>query len=274
MYIFIVKYKDITMKYKHKDKFPNSTGIYLISFKNTNKVYIGSACSNGRYLYEKGFSPRWKHHLYRLKQGSHEKKIQNAFNKYGIDNLYFQIIDFCEKNNQFEKEQYWINKYDSAKSGYNTLEKAGDWPKTILSKESREKAKKTKENKKTELKSMVLNLYNLGLSNSEIIKKIKISKNTVTKYLKESNIKNKNGFLWRSKKVYCFNIKTKEIVIFNNPIDCSKNLNIKQDYIYNVLSNKAKTALGYSFSEKELTIQEFENKIKKRNKWMQKNQTN
>lgn len=266
-------YRRIRMKYYYNDKFPNKSGIYLIGFKNTNKKYIGSSCANGRCLYEKGVGQRWRHHLYRLKTKTHEKKLQNAFNKYGIKNIYFELIEFCNKENQFEKEQYWIDKYNSYKSGYNSLEKAGDWPKDILKKEAREKAKNTRKANKEKTKKVILSLYKKGLTNEQIRQKIKISKNTITKYLKEYNIKNKNGFANKGSSVYAYNIKTKEILFFNNVLECSNILNIKNSYIYNILNKRNKTIFGYTFSKTILTIEEFESKIKKNNKWT-KNQTN
>lgn len=45
--------------------------------------------------------------------------IGKAFNKYGIENFEYIIIEECENCNMSEREKYWIKHYDSYNSGYN-----------------------------------------------------------------------------------------------------------------------------------------------------------
>ncbi len=105
------------MIYTINDKkiFPNSIGVYKISFINNNgKVYIGSTSN------KKGFYKRWYKHILELSRNiSKSPRLQNAVNKYGIDNIRFEIIEECDKYNCIEKEQYYIDKYNSYKFGYN-----------------------------------------------------------------------------------------------------------------------------------------------------------
>lgn len=40
-------------------------------------------------------------------------------NKYGIDKFHISLVEECTIENLNEREQYWINQYDSYKNGYN-----------------------------------------------------------------------------------------------------------------------------------------------------------
>jgi group I intron endonuclease len=75
--------------------------------------YVGSA---------RNINKRIKAHIRSLKDNIHiNKKIQNDFNKYGIDNFEFKDILHCsvDKLNINELEQ--IKKFDSINHGYNSL---------------------------------------------------------------------------------------------------------------------------------------------------------
>lgn len=89
-------------------------GIYLIRNTKTNKVYIGSSIK---------LSARKQRHFKNLTEGiHHSKKLQNSFNKYGIDCFIFECIEEYEDiDNQelIRREQYWIDYYDSYHNGYN-----------------------------------------------------------------------------------------------------------------------------------------------------------
>ncbi len=111
------------------------SGIYKISIKN--KTYIGSATS----LYHR------KHrHLHDLKKSKHyNRKMQNYFNKYGIENFSFDIIEYCEKEFLLSREQYFI---DTQNPFFNICKIAGN-TKGVLHSERTKKlfSKKRKGNK-------------------------------------------------------------------------------------------------------------------------------
>ena len=76
-------------------------GIYKIWFDNDalKRVYIGSAIRNGKNNHQKGFLNRWNLHLSNLINNHNcTPKLQNAFNKYGLENIRFEIIEVLEQD--------------------------------------------------------------------------------------------------------------------------------------------------------------------------------
>lgn len=86
-----------------------SCGIYKIQNKINNKVYIGQSIN---------IETRWRHHKSYPLSSSHYP-IYRAFNKYGLENFDFSIIELCSVNELNEKEIYYIKKYNSYYKGYN-----------------------------------------------------------------------------------------------------------------------------------------------------------
>jgi len=92
------------------------SGVYKIINLVNNKIYVGSAVN---------FEIRWRNHKSELKRYKHHSpKLQNSYNKHGIDNFKFEIIEECVKEKLIEREQYYIDLYDSYKNGYNCCPKA------------------------------------------------------------------------------------------------------------------------------------------------------
>lgn len=76
-----------------------SIGIYKI--KINDKEYIGSSCNVGQRL---------KHHLWSLENLKHHNRtMQNLYNKYGKDEIYFAIVEECSDDILIEREAYYIN---------------------------------------------------------------------------------------------------------------------------------------------------------------------
>lgn len=102
-------------------------GIYKIYFTNDvkNRVYIGSALNEGNCKNKQiGFFSRWSQHLTTLISNKNKcPKLQNAFNKYGISGLKFEVIEILKIGNSNEYyeliEESYITKYDSVKNGFN-----------------------------------------------------------------------------------------------------------------------------------------------------------
>ena len=88
--------------------------IYIIKNKINNKVYIGQA---------KNAAERWMSHLanakYENKSNRYSQVIHRAMIKYGIEHFYYEILEY-QISNYDEREQYWINHYNSTvPNGYN-----------------------------------------------------------------------------------------------------------------------------------------------------------
>lgn len=88
------------------------TGIYKITNKNNDKVYIGQSVD---------ISHRRSCHEYDLKNNRHKNiYLQRAYN-IEPDAFSFEIICYCNEEDLDELEMFYINKYNSADShyGYN-----------------------------------------------------------------------------------------------------------------------------------------------------------
>ena len=90
--------------------FPSDTGVYAITFENNpNKnIYIGSASSFKNKSVANGFNSRWKSHIRGLIKNTNETSdiLKSATQKYGIDNIRFQIIEMTSPENCIKREQY------------------------------------------------------------------------------------------------------------------------------------------------------------------------
>lgn len=85
-------------------------GIYAITNTKSNKIYIGKSID---------ILQRWEQHL----DNARLKKYNYDFYKDLTDysSFSFQILNICKEEELQEKEQYYINKYNSLKNGYNQV---------------------------------------------------------------------------------------------------------------------------------------------------------
>lgn len=90
--------------------------VYKISFTNYHKIYIGSSI---RWPYRK------REHLYDLENKKHHNVyLQRATNKYGIENIIIEPLEFClDYKSLLEREQFWIDSFKSTnkKYGFNLV---------------------------------------------------------------------------------------------------------------------------------------------------------
>ena len=111
---------------------PNKSGIYQIRNLVNSKIYVGSAVN----LHKRALS-----HFNALKRNAHaNKKLQGAYNKYGLDKLVFEVLEYVEKDTLLEREQYYIDTLNAVNEGYNICPVAKhtvDWVWTPAQRKSR-----------------------------------------------------------------------------------------------------------------------------------------
>ena len=109
----------------------NKSGIYIIKNTIDNRVYIGSAVN---------LAVRKGTHFYDLRNNKHHNShLQNFVNKYGIDNLSFDVLEFCEKSILLEREQHYFTQYQNR---FNICQIAGNSLNRLCSNETKLKISK------------------------------------------------------------------------------------------------------------------------------------
>lgn len=82
------------------------SGIYKITCRPTNKIYIGQSID----VYDRLF----RQHRTQLRNNSHDNShLQNAFNKYGEENFEFELIKACKIMYLDRFEKLYIRIYDA-----------------------------------------------------------------------------------------------------------------------------------------------------------------
>lgn len=105
------------------------TCIYRIYSIATDRFYIGSA---------KNFAARKAGHLCDLRNNKHHSRfLQRTYNKYGIADLNFEILEEVHDiNTLIEREQFYL---DSLKPEFNTSPTAGNCLGSTMSSETKQK---------------------------------------------------------------------------------------------------------------------------------------
>ena len=85
-------------------------GIYKIT-NPKGKSYIGKSIN---------IEKRLEYYKY-TGQRKTQHKLNNSISKYGFENHILEIIEECEEEQLNEREIYWIDYYDSVKSGLNLM---------------------------------------------------------------------------------------------------------------------------------------------------------
>ena len=98
--------------------------IYKITCIGDNRVYIGQT---------NDFERRVRGHKSYLRHNMHNERLQESYNKYGLDSFRFEIIEECQQREEAdEKEHYWIKFFETYnhKKGFN-IERGGNKGKKI-----------------------------------------------------------------------------------------------------------------------------------------------
>lgn len=90
----------------------NVSGIYKITNPAVGKSYIGQAVD---------ISARFKQHIKRGlgAETPTKNKLYPAFEKFGVENFIFEILEKCNREELNEKEKFWIDYFDTKTYGYN-----------------------------------------------------------------------------------------------------------------------------------------------------------
>lgn len=92
---------------------PRISGIYRIVCLVNQRIYIGSSINLIR---------RFGEHKRYLNAGTHHSHyLQSAWNKYGVSNFAFEVIELCEPDALLEREQHYLDTLNPfLPNGYNT----------------------------------------------------------------------------------------------------------------------------------------------------------
>lgn len=105
------------------------SGVYKITNNINEKLYIGISV-NVKY--------RLKKHKWLLKNNKHfNPHLQNAYNKHGVENFSFQLIESCPIEELDEREKYYVDLHRALVDGYNL--KSGGHKNFIFSEETKRK---------------------------------------------------------------------------------------------------------------------------------------
>ena len=141
--------------------------IYIIKNDKNNKVYIGKTT--------KTIEQRFKEHLKDYKKRKEEQRpLYNAMKYYGVEHFWIEELEKTNIENLEDREIYWINYYNSYKSGYNAT--IGGDGKILYD------------------YNEIIELYKYGFLQKEIAEKIGCSIDTVKKVLSSNDIKGQKNY--------------------------------------------------------------------------------
>lgn len=203
----------------------------IYRFDIGDHFYIGSA---------KLLERRWKEHINHLKKDKHYSKFaQNAFNKHKC--IVFTVIEVCNENNIYEREQYWI---DTLNPDLNSI--------TVV--ESRWKLSEEAISKRTEKLNKSINQYDLEgnfiqgwNSIKEAGETLGIGRPTISNCLK-GILKSAGGFIWAYSEEDFNNKKEK---VLNKKSNGGKSIPILQ---YDLEGNFIREWSGMREAKRELGI--------------------
>lgn len=85
-------------------------GIYLLSFKETPKLYVGQS---------NNIEERFKQHIRQLRAGTHTKKLQQAYLQFGLPEI--EILEVCLPHDLDSRELHHMDFWNSIHDGYNSM---------------------------------------------------------------------------------------------------------------------------------------------------------
>lgn len=258
------------MKYTKNDLniFPSYTGVYAISFSNnTNgKIYIGSAsATKSKIKKDNGFHSRWRKHIHDLSKNKSKTALQYAANKYGLENILFEIIEECDSKFCLDREQFYIDKYNSYNVGYNSRPIASNNGGLIWTYDQRKKMGETCKENRDSYYEEIKKLYDDGKTTREISIFLGISRNRIRLIFVENNIVPRKGNGLK-KSIFRYDMSGNLIDNFNSITECARELNVNKHSIKLVLQNKCRHCNNFYYSYDLLSNEEFVEKMNNLNK--------
>ena len=124
-------------------------GIYKIENLINHKVYIGQSVA---------IKDRLRHHKQMLNKNKHFcSHLQHSWNKYGVNNFSFEILEKCTKEELDDKETYWLDFYGGYESELTYNQRSAGQETHNISEETKEKLRKAnlgKKHSKEQLRKM------------------------------------------------------------------------------------------------------------------------
>ncbi len=251
-------------------------GIYKIT-SPSNKIYIGQSIDIDKRFYK-----------YKLLDCILQIRLYRSFNKYGIENHIFEVLEECDENQLNNKERYYQDLYDViGKNGLNcklteTEDKSGR-----LSEETKKKISESNKGKKlskihiNKLKNKIiskeqrekLKIINLGKKHPKETR-LKISKSNLgKKHTEESKIKmslSSKGI--KKTKEHCIKIglckkgkKLSEEHKFKISINSKQSKKVINTITGEIYNSIAEASLKLNIKNRTLSYQLNEAKINKTN---------
>lgn len=232
------------------------SGIYIITCNVNNKYYIGKSTNCLHRLSQHRIALRENRH--------HSFHLQRAYNKYGIDNFTFEILEEYPKEYLLSMEKYWINMLNSAnrKYGYNISNPIGDGRFTIDN-STREKMSIVRRGKhlsnETKKKLSEMNKGKMPTNINTLQEKGRLYRET-ERYQEYLTIRQEKI----GRKIVVYNIKSKNWKKFNTVINTVKYLNSSPGAIYQSIDNLHRSVKGYLiFSEEKFNPDIIYDKLKR-----------
>lgn len=182
----------------------NQTGVYLIKLLNKpDWYYIGSASKHDKCKYRDiGFLQRWRNHISTLKRNKHFNPIlQRSVNKYGLENLRFEIIEACHPSDCINIENKWIKYYLNKYNVYNINIANPSRLGQINSKQHRLNISKGRDKKKIYQFDFDGNLIKEWECYNQIIKDFPGGKSSIWRCIKNKQ-QTSYGFIWSYEKKF------------------------------------------------------------------------
>lgn len=189
-------------------------GVYCIENLVNGKCYVGGSTN---------IKARWSTHRSSLNHGYHaSESLQQEWIVYGEENFAFHMLEeVMNEDNLVDREQFWIDNFDSINIGYNTAPNAGSLLGLKRSEETKSLISKSKKGKSPRVRPN-------GYVQSDLVRQKKAESLSRTYY----------GFV----------SPTGEKVIITNLKRFSRDNNLNDSHMYELIAGKVKSHKGWTYS--------------------------